>query len=73
MSNLDKLKEMLAIQGDDGNWNYDPYMHGVYNGMAFAIACLEDREPEYRDAPEKWLCDDLTETNLVDNTERSDT
>ncbi len=53
--NLEKLKEMLKVQGVDGNWNYDPYMHGMYNGIVFSIALLEDKEPKYRDAPKEWL------------------
>jgi len=51
------LKDMLAVQGADGNWNYCPYMHGMFNGMAYALSIMEDNEPQYRDAPKVWLCD----------------
>ena len=54
---IKKLKEMIEVQGQDGNWNYDPYMHGMYNGMVCALAVLEGKEAEYRDAPDKWLSD----------------
>jgi hypothetical protein len=54
---LTKAKELLQIQGDNGNWNYDPYMQGMYNGMELIIAILEDREPVYRNAPKEWLAD----------------
>jgi hypothetical protein len=50
-----KLKEMLEVQGRDGIWNYDPYFHGMYNGMEVMFAVLENREPVFRGAPEKWL------------------
>lgn len=50
-----ELREMLDIQGSNGNWNYNPAMHGMYNGMEFAIATMEGREPEFREAPDKWL------------------
>jgi hypothetical protein len=54
---LKTLREMLLIQCDNGNWNYDPYMHGMANGMILALSLLEDNEPKYLDAPEVWLCD----------------
>ena len=50
-----KLKEMLEVQGRDGTWNYDPYFHGMYNGMEVMLAVLENRELVLRGAPEKWL------------------
>ena len=52
---LVKLKEMLEVQGRNGTWNYDPYFHGMYNGMEVMLAVLEGREPVFREAPEKWL------------------
>lgn len=54
---LDRMNEMVEIQGRDGNWNCDPYMHGMYNGMEFMLALMEGREPLYRDRPDVWLCD----------------
>lgn len=43
-----KLRELLEIQGRHGNWNYDSYMRGMYNGMEVLMACLENREPEFK-------------------------
>jgi hypothetical protein len=51
------VREMRDVQGYDGNWNYDPYMQGLYNGLEFAVSLLEKREPVFRDAPEQWLGD----------------
>lgn len=53
------LKELLTIQGSNGNWNYDPYMFGMYNGLQLALSVMENREPQYKEAPEKWLADNL--------------
>lgn len=50
-----KMQEMLEVQGSDGNWNYDPYMHGMYNGMEYMLSMVESREPVFREAPKKWL------------------
>lgn len=46
---------VVDIQSQDGNWNYDPYMHGMLNGMKLIQAIIHDVEPEYSDAPEEWL------------------
>jgi len=48
---LQAVRDQLEIQGRDGNWNYDQYMAGMYNGLECALATLEDREPEYRKLP----------------------
>jgi hypothetical protein len=50
-----KMQEMLEVQGSDGNWNYDSYMHGMYNGMEYMLSMVESREPVFREAPKKWL------------------
>lgn len=52
------LKEALAVQGQNGNWNSDAYMLGMYNGMEFMMACIENREPQYRDKPEAGFTSD---------------
>jgi hypothetical protein len=54
---IERLKELLEIQGNNGNWNYDPYMHGMYNGMELMVSMLENREPIFRDKPIIWLAD----------------
>lgn len=40
-------KEMLEIQGQKGNYDYDEYMLGLHNGMEYIIALFETREPNY--------------------------
>lgn len=39
--------EMLDIQGQKGNYDYDEYMLGLYNGMEYIIALFETREPNF--------------------------
>ncbi len=51
------LREMTAVQCNDGNWNYSAYMHGMANGMIFALSLFDDKRPEYLEAPEVWLED----------------
>ena len=54
---IKSVRHMRDVQGYDGNWNYDPYMQGLYNGIEFALSLLEVREPQFKDAPETWLGD----------------
>jgi hypothetical protein len=51
------VRHMLDVQGQHGNWDCDPYMHGLYNGIEFALSIVERREPKFRDAPDTWLAD----------------
>ena len=37
-------KEMLDLQGQSGNYNYDSYMLGLYNGMEYIISLFETRK-----------------------------
>jgi hypothetical protein len=54
---FNSLRDQLRVQGENGNWNYDSYMHGMYNGLECALATLEHREPQFRSAPTEWLKD----------------
>ena len=50
------LDEMVKIQLTDGIWNYDPYMHGMANGLLVAQAVIYDSHDfTGLSAPDKWL------------------
>ena len=57
----------LAIQGGNGNWNYDAYMHGIYNGMEYVLATATGREPNFKDAPDEWLHEDAARKAVRDD------
>lgn len=52
---LQDLINILDIQGQNGNWNYDPYMMGLYNGMEMARSIFAETKPVFKDAPKRWL------------------
>ena len=56
---MNTLDEMIEIQGRHGNWNCNPYMHGMLNGMIYARSLLsgDEGEVQFRAAPETWLDD----------------
>lgn len=47
---VDKMRELLKIQGAKGNWDYDNYMLGMFNGMELMMCTVENRAPKYRTA-----------------------
>lgn len=53
---IQQLEELIKVQTSNGNWNYDPYMHGMANGMILSLAILKGEEPVYLDAPNEWIC-----------------
>ena len=64
-NNLQTLRDLTQIQCSDGNWNYDPYMHGMANGMILALSLFEGGEPEYLESPTEWLCTKNIEHELT--------
>lgn len=47
------LKDVHRVQGMQGNWNYDDYMCGMFNGLELALSMLENREPDFRSLKEE--------------------
>ena len=54
MTDIEKLKELLDVQTRDGNWDYDPYMHGLANGLILALSVLMKERPKFLSAPKTW-------------------
>lgn len=54
---IEKLRDVVNIQCSSGNWNYDPYMQGMANGLICALSILTGEEPKYLNAPQTWLRD----------------
>jgi hypothetical protein len=46
---LSDLRDVHAVQGTKGNYDYNEYMRGMYNGMELMLAIVENREPAYKD------------------------
>ena len=61
---LRQVNEVKDIQGQNGNWNSNSYMLGLYNGIELIISIMERREPVPRSKPNKWL-EDLKLTPII--------
>ena len=46
---MENLRNVWEAQGNDGNWNYDEYMLGMFNGLELALSMMEGRDVEYRE------------------------
>lgn len=57
LEKMEQLRELIKTQCSDGNWNYDPYMHGMANGMILSehVASGAEGDVAYLDAPDHWL------------------
>ena len=56
-NSLQTLRDLTQLQCSNGNWDYNSYMHGMANGLIFALSLFEAGEPKYLDAPIEWLED----------------
>jgi len=54
---LENVNDIIDIQSSKGNWDYDPYMHGMLNGMLMIKSIITKEDPEFYSAPEIWGCD----------------
>lgn len=54
-ASIKDLEDCIKIQTSDGNWNFDPYMHGMANGMILSHALIEEHTPNFLEAPKQWL------------------
>lgn len=56
---IKQLQGLCDIQCSDGNWNYDPYMHGMANALLLALHVIHGKEgvPAFIESPESWLAD----------------
>lgn len=51
------VSNLVDAQCSDGNWNYDPYMHGMANGLITAQSVISNVEPRFLEAPDIWISD----------------
>ena len=62
---IKSIEEITDIQCSNGNFNIDPYMHGLANGLICSLHVLQDdydnpytgqkSKRPFLEAPKKWL------------------
>lgn len=64
---IKNLQDMIKVQCSPGNFDCNPYMHGLANGLLLAMSCFTDEEPKFLAAPVKWLDDQqLDELKVIE-------
>jgi hypothetical protein len=64
-NSLKKLRKMKVILCEDGNWNYDPYIQGLVNGLIFALSIFDGDQPDHLDSPKEWLGDNPNSSKFI--------
>ena len=54
---LDDIEDLIKIQSSYGNWNYDPYMRGLANGLILAKSLVTKDSPVFLEEPAGYLVD----------------
>jgi len=54
---LNAFDDLLKVQCSSGNWNYEPYMHGMANGMILMRSVVSGEDAKFLEAPDHWLKD----------------
>jgi hypothetical protein len=55
----DKIKGLIDIQKQNGNYNCNEYMYGMLIGMETAYYSLLGEEAKFTKQPKKWLKDGI--------------
>ena len=56
----DKIKGLIDIQKQNGNYNYDEFMYGMLIGMEAVYYSLLGERAQFTEKPEKWFKDSIT-------------
>ena len=52
---IEILRNVMAVQCQDGMWDQDEYMMGMANGLILAMAIMENTpNAPFKSAPKKW-------------------
>lgn len=54
----EQIQSVLNVQGRGGNWNYNSYMRGMFNGIELCRAIMDGDGPKYRDSPPEGYIED---------------
>jgi len=55
----EKIKGLIDIQKQNGNYNYNEYMYGMLTGLECAYYTLLGEEGKFTEKPKEWLDDKI--------------
>ena len=66
---VNDLQDLMKIMKSSGSYDYSEYFFGMANGMELCLALIEQREPDYLNKPDKWLCDNPSKSPPLEQQE----
>ena len=69
---IKELHKLCEIASRKGTYDCNSYLHGMANGIIFALAIMENKDPEYLDPPDIFLedyelLDELDKNGIIIN------
>ena len=61
LSRVTELDDMIKMQSQSGNWDYNEFMYGMLIGMLCVEGILSGEEPTYPAKPKAWKEDSVEE------------
>lgn len=61
MKAIEHLKDLVKTQSSHGNYDCNPYMFGLANGLILALKLFVNDAPEFLDRPERFLDDEVVD------------
>lgn len=66
------MRNLVDIQAEEGNYNYNAYMLGYYNGLELQLSIMESREPAFKVSNNKTVDEEVDSILLsMSNEERT--
>jgi UDP-glucuronate decarboxylase len=63
------LNELVDVQSSHGNYDFDPYMFGLANGLILAKSTMMNIKPKFLKPPDRWLIDSSEAPLLLETLE----
>jgi len=58
MKAVEQLKDLIKTQSSHGNYDCNPYMWGLANGLILALSLFDGVSPVFLERPAKFLDDE---------------
>jgi len=59
MKAVEQLKDLVKTQSSHGNYDCNPYMWGMANGLILALSLFTEVSPTFLERPARFLDDEV--------------
>lgn len=61
MKAVEQLKDLVKTQSSHGNYDCNPYMFGLANGLILALSLFTEVSPTFLERPSRFLDDEVVD------------